>query len=652
MTMKILSCAVAAGSLLAAAAGVRAEDAPSFSVGAPAAWVKPVATPVEVVRAGHAPHHMLLRADQLVFEPEGGMSLHWVAANQVVTPDDLAKLGTISLTWNPETETLRIHTVVIRRGSQVIDVLKDQHFTVLHRETNLERAAIDGRLTATLPIAGLAVGDIVEISGTRTSHDPALGRHHEARLNLSPGTMQTQFDAQWEKAIPIRWRALPGVPDPHITTGRTETLSISETDVPDPHLPKYAPERFRQADAVQFSDWHDFAEVSATMAPLYDKASFVKPGGAVEAEATRIAHMTADPVAQAEAALALVQEQVRYLYVGLNDGGYIPAAAEDTWTRRYGDCKGKTVLLLALLHQLKIEAQPVLVSAGSFGDAIPSFLPSAGLFNHVLVRAVIAGRTYWLDGTRMDDRHLADIRTPAFHWGLPVQAQGGTLVAMMPPPADKPLRETALRLDASAGFDKPVVAHAEVTFRGDGALVIRRQLAALSTEQRERTLRGVFGKQFDYIAPTDVLSRFDATKGEETLVLNGIASLDWTDDALELTGVQLGESLDLAREPGTPADIPYALPYPNGRRFRETIVLPNGGHGFTLDPLHFDQTVAGVATHRDGRIVNGVVELETDTNSLVPEFPASEAAPAQQMLRHQLREHAYLHRPPHAGAAS
>ncbi len=614
--------------------------------------MKSVPLPVEPVRPGYAPHHMLLRDNQVAFLPDGTVSLFWTDTNQVVTPDDLSKLGTISITWNPETDMLRIHHVLIHRGSQVIDLLKDQHFTVLHRETNLERAAIDGRLTATLPIIGLAVGDIVDISGTRTHHDPALGRHHEARLNLLPGTMQTEIDATWNKSIPIQWRVLPGVPAPVTSTsGKIDTLSVSATNLADPHLPKFAPERFRQADAILFSDWHDFAEISAVMAPLYAKASTLKPDGAVAAEATRIAHATADPVAQAEAALALVQEQVRYLFVGLNDGGYVPAAADDTWTRRYGDCKGKTVLLLALLHQLHIDAQPVLVAAGSFGDAIPNFMPAPGLFNHVLVRATIDGRTYWLDGTRMDDRHLADIRTPSFHWGLPIQPEGGALVAMMPPPADKPIRDTSLRLDASAGLDKPVVAHAEVTFRGDAALTIRRQLASLSTEQRDRTLRQVFGKRFDYITPTDVLSRFDASKGEETLVLNGTAALDWTDNALELTGVQMGESVDLSREPGAQADAPYALPYPNAQRFRETIILPDGGRGYTLDPLAFNQTIAAVATHREGRINNGVVELETDTNTLAPEYPASEAAAAQQLLRHQLREHVYLHRPGTGGTS-
>ena len=61
-------------------------------------------------------------------------------------------------------------------------------------------------------------------------------------------------------------------------------------------------------------------------------------------------------------ALALVQEKVRYLLIEMNGGGYRPTNADVTWSRRYGDCKAKTVLLIALLRELGVAARPVLVS--------------------------------------------------------------------------------------------------------------------------------------------------------------------------------------------------------------------------------------------------------------------------------------------------
>ncbi|WP_183129172.1 DUF3857 domain-containing protein [Sphingomonas sp. PP-F2F-G114-C0414] len=588
---------------------------------------------------------MLLRDNQAWFDPDGVTTLYWDDATKVLTPDGLMKTANISLSWNPDTDSLAIHRVHIIRADQVIDVLKTQHFTVLHRETNLERAAIDGRLTASLQITGLQVGDIVEIAASRRHRDPALGKHVEAVWNFHPTTIDTRLYAQWAKTMPIQWRAMSGLPMPGQTsTGTNVTLSMTAPNLREPVLPKDAPPRFRQANALQLSDWKDWAEIATLMAPLYAKSAMLAPGSGVSAQAAKIASTTSDPVKRAEAALALVQDQVRYLFVGLNDGGYVPAAAEDTWQRRYGDCKGKTVLLLALLRALGIEAQPVFVNATGFGDAIPRYLPAAGVFNHVLVRATIAGRVYWLDGTRMGDRHLADIQTPAFRWGLPIQSAGAALVPMMPDPPMRPLGVTTLKLDASAGVDKPVPVHAEFVVRGDGAIGMHRQLDALTPDARDRTLRAVWRKSYDYITPTTVAARFDPATGMETLTLDGAATLDWQDGALELANMQLGASVDFTREPGPDADAPFMLAFPYYEETRETIVLPDKGRGFALDPLTFDRTIAGLATHRKGGLVDGIVNLAVSRKGVAPEFPAKDAPAAQQQLRLLSHQHVYLRR--------
>src|SRR5262249_17325845 len=149
--------------------------------------------------------------------------------------------------------------------------------------------------------------------------------------------------------------------------------------------------------------------------------------GPLHAEIERIRAASPDPVLRAEAALTLVQDHIRYVALAMGDAGLIPADAQTTWARRFGDCKGKTALLLGILHAFNIEAEPVLVST-IFGDGLDQHVAMIGLFNHVLVRATINGRTYWLDGTRTGDTHLDDIMTPNFGWGLPVEAGGATLV--------------------------------------------------------------------------------------------------------------------------------------------------------------------------------------------------------------------------------
>ena len=75
-----------------------------------------------------------------------------------------------------------------------------------------------------------------------------------------------------------------------------------------------------------------------------------------------------------------MQEDIRYLLNGLDGGNYIPQDVATTWEKKYGDCKAKTLILLALLDQLGIVAEPVLASVEA-GNAVPVSLPLPGAFD-------------------------------------------------------------------------------------------------------------------------------------------------------------------------------------------------------------------------------------------------------------------------------
>src|SRR6202012_5880222 len=124
-----------------------------------------------------------------------------------------------------------------------------------------------------------------------------------------------------------------------------------------------APSRYGIMRIAEMSDFASWADLAQLMMPLYEKAATLGANdSALRKEMDAIAARSADPKARAEAALALVQDRVRYVFLGMNDGGLVPADAETTWQRRFGDCKGKTALLLALLHGLGIDAEPVITS--------------------------------------------------------------------------------------------------------------------------------------------------------------------------------------------------------------------------------------------------------------------------------------------------
>jgi tetratricopeptide (TPR) repeat protein len=617
-------------------------------LGPPAAWVQPVAAVKADAADDGAAVRFLLMDAQLHFGPEGTSSYAETAV-RIQTPQGLQAMSTVSLPWDPALGRATVHKLQIIRGGEVIDLLAKQKFTVLRRESNLEAQQLDGVLTAVLQPEDLRVGDIIDMAFTLTTKDPALAGHVEWATSL-PNIAIDDLRMKATAERSIYWRAGEGVEGlkPGVV-GEGRQVSASMTNV-QPVLPvQGAPSRFNRGRFVQYSDFKSWAEVSAVMAPLYAKASTLEPASPLQAEIARIKAASADPKARAEAALALVQDQVRYVALSMDDGGYVPAAADQTWKRRFGDCKGKTTLLLALLHGLGIEAQPALVNATD-GDGMDQRLPSASVFDHVLVRATIAGRVYWLDGTRLGDRRLDDIETPDMSWTLPVQAQGATLTRLIVPPAERPIAVTNLRMDASKGLDVPAAAHGEVVFRGDAAVALNLKLSDVTAAQRDQGLRVYWTEVYSYVTPTKVTATFDPVAREERFVMDGVATLAWDPGTpsgrfLLIDGSNLGWTPDFTRTPGPHADAPFAVGYPAYNDAHVTVILPNKGAGFWVQGADFEQQAAGRSFVRHARLEKGVFTLDTTLKSLAPEFPASEAEEAAKTLKELAKNSVYIGAP-------
>ncbi len=85
-------------------------------------------------------------------------------------------------------------------------------------------------------------------------------------------------------------------------------------------------------------------------------------------------------------------------YVALEFGiySYKPYPVAQIYARRFGDCKDKASLMIALLRSAGIEAEIALVRTRSLGD-VASVPASIALFNHAIV--YVPRYELWLDGT-------------------------------------------------------------------------------------------------------------------------------------------------------------------------------------------------------------------------------------------------------------
>ncbi len=629
-----------------------AADAPRIAP--PEAWIRPAATPkLPPLAPGSAAAARTLLVDtQYRFSP-AGTSTYFETVTRAQTPQGLAALGTLSLPWKPETDEIVVHKVNILRGDQVIDALAGHAFTILRRETNLESAMLDGVLTATLQVEGLQEGDAIDVAATYRRNDPLLSPHAEGHFDWSAGSAvdHLRLRAVWAKPLVIRWRAGDQLDKPRLTesAGASE-LTLDMTNVEPLRPPAEAPARFSHTREIDFSDFASWAELSARFEPLYRKASTLAPDSPLRAEVARIRALSTDPAVRAAAALALVQDKVRYVFLGMNDGALTPTDADSTWSRRFGDCKGKTALLLALLRELGIDAQPALVTT-TLGDGLDARPPMVSVFDHAVVRAVIAGRTYWLDGTRTGDVSLARLRVPPFQWALPVQAAGAVLVPLKLEPLDEPEGAQSLRLDASAGVAIPASAHAEASFRGDVATKVHLQLADGAPADVDRAMRDYWTKRYDFIEVKSVAASYDAALGEERWTMDGLAKMAWDTPQgggrprYEADGARLGWKSDFKRDPGPHADAPVAVDFPAYERSTETIILPHAGKGFTVIGGDIDQAAAGRTFRRTARIDKGVFTMEAVWRATAQEISVKDAVAGAKALTAMAGQGLYIEQP-------
>ncbi len=642
-------------SAIFAANQARADEVAKVTIGAVPAWVLPVTPPAP--RSGDGAVDFRLVDFQARVDDQGlHQYFHQIA--RVLTPEGLAILGNFGVAWQPTIGLAKVHMVTIRRDGAVINVLGNgSGFQVLRREANLEKLQIDGTLTAVMPITDLRVGDEIETAWTLDSLNPVLGGKSENRQFFGPGPSFGRLFLRytWPKGRDIHVRIGSALPKANtISTAADAGFALDTSNYTVPPLPDGAPARFALNNTIEIAEFTDWKSVAATMRPLYDAATQFAPDSPIQAEIRRIAAISVDPRARATEALKTVQSQVRYFARMDGLGGYKPETADAVWAGRVGDCKGKTVLLLALLRGLGIEAEAALVSSGS-GDGLDKALPMPARFDHVIVRAMISGKTYWLDGTRLGDRSLDTIVVPPFKWALPISAQAGMLVPLVAVDPVVAQQEWRLDLDARAGIDKPAKVTGIAIFRGEKASDLRAALTVMPATNRDTYLRGSWTSRHDWIKVDTVAYAYDNASGEIRLTMAGTGEMDWNNKGetrynnYEANYATLGQNLTTKRIEALQAVAPVYV----AQRFEathQTILLPDGGRGFKLDGGNVDTMIGGVRYRRDVKLVGERFDMSTTTRSSEGELSYADAVAADKATDELVKKRLFIDLPVKAAA--
>ena len=398
------------------------------------------------------------------------------------------------LDFDPAAQRVVLHSIAVRRAGQMIEQAHTARRRFLHREENLDRFVLDGRMTVVVLIEDVRVGDIIDVSYTIATTTRLLPENFRLFSVVPAQTYIRAFhlSVRYPDQRLIRWKHSEDEYAPVFKKheGESEWQWKLEEIRPreiEPGLPgwHFVNPWFQVSDCAS---WAEVAGgVNAAWVENFTEPEFVEV-------ANQIASAASKPADRANRALTLVQDEIRHLSVTSELGGQIPASPGVVLRRRFGDGKDKSFLAVHLLRRLGIPARVVLVNT-ALRQTVDRLLPMPEAFDHAVVEYEVAGKRRWADVTLpMQGGSAVSRAVPDFRHGLPVGPGVADLerIASITSLADVyELRETFLLDTAGRTSALKVVVKAA----GAEADAVRREFA-LEGEEAVARKRELFYRQF------------------------------------------------------------------------------------------------------------------------------------------------------------
>jgi len=422
-----------------------------------------------------------------------------------VTESGVQDAAEISIDFRPDFESLTIHNVTLQRDGKVFDRFQPQQVRLIQQERDIEKHMYNGEVSALMILDDVRAGDIIEYAYSIKGRNPVFSGKYFGAYSLG-----------WKVAVDrVAVRILTSKNRRLYSRSYNVDVAQQETIQGDQRIYNWrldnskpfksegeTPNWYYPFPWLQISEYRNWREVSRWADNLYHQDRQLS-----EALKQKIKSWQQEGRYDEEAiikALTFVQDKVRYFGVEMGENSHMPSTPDEVFERRYGDCKDKAVLLSAILTQMGYKAYPALVSMENH-RAVADWLPSPGVFDHVIVNVTIKGQEYWIDATRSQQRgHLEQRGQPDFGKAL-IVGKGSRELADIKFP-DHYLPSVAIEeLFVVEDYDKPVKFTVTSRYSHDEAEWQRQKLADQRPADIQDRFLNYYARIYPGIEVTDAL---------------------------------------------------------------------------------------------------------------------------------------------------
>lgn len=481
------SLTILCGCLLALTVTQQASGKSSYAITPPQSWVRVVDLESGTQTGTGAASTTFLLDDHQIRVGQKTVDRYFHHVQKIETAAGLTDVSQLRFQFEPSYQKLAIHFIRIRREGNPIDALRPAEIKMIQQEEDLNQQLYNGTLAALVFLNDLRVGDIVDYAYTVSGENPVLGGRFAEILYLADRQpirhLAFRLVCPSDRVLEIKNANIDLAPAVMNSGSETE-YSWERREVDGIIYEGSVPDWFDPYPSVSVSEFRTWSDVAQWALPLYGTANPTPP------ELTsRIQKWQSDfesPEQRTVAALRFVQDEIRYLGIELGRYSHQPTLPAKVFARRFGDCKDKSLLLATVLRSMGVEASPALVLS-SGGRSLDSKQPSPFAFDHVIVQAKLAGKTYWLDPTISYQRGGLDKYYDPYYERALVLREGVSGLEKIPlPTASSGHISVREKYDAKSSRG-PVSLQVNTTYFGAEADAMRYQLSRDSLPELSKT---------------------------------------------------------------------------------------------------------------------------------------------------------------------
>ena len=445
----------------------------------------------------------------LLIDKQGNLieqSLYLHVAIKALNSDGIQSISDISISFDPAFQELQFHLVQIIRDGKILDKLTTCEIGVFQRETNLERFIYDGSLTAVINISDVRENDIIEyaysIKGANPIYDGNVSTSFYHQFTTPVNRVFNKLTTNQKTEIYFKFHNGASKPEILWTDDKIEyTWDINALDylLYDNNTPPWLNVQ-KHVSLTSFTSWEDVVNLAI---PLYKYSK-------KDINEIRNSLDLNQPIeARILKLIRLVQDDIRYLGFGSGIGAYKPNSPLKVFKQRYGDCKDKSLLLVALLQSEGVSAFPLLVNS-QYGHETYQPLPGITAFDHCVVRFIFDGKEYFIDPTLSNQGgDLQHFYFPNYKKGLLIKAGQTKLIDI---PESKPPSISIKEIIIVDSIGGRATMKVKTTFNGSEADYTRYYFNTTSLELIQKGYLTFYSNLYPKITIRDNIKFFDDSR--------------------------------------------------------------------------------------------------------------------------------------------